>query len=295
MKRSLQSVLACAALAAAGHAAAQITLYEGEGFRGRAVTTDGVMPNLNRIDFNDRASSIVVEHGRWEVCEHIRFEGRCAILRRGSYPSLREIGFNNMISSVRPADRRRVYEEVPPPIAQVAPPPVAQVAPPPAVMVQPEPAYEYRRREDEPLFQVPVSSVHAVVGPPNQRCWIERQQVTQGPRPGEPNVGGALVGGLVGGILGHQVGGGSGKDLATAGGAVAGAVIGSNVANANGYANPPTVVNQDVQRCQQVPSTTPAYYDVTYVFRGVEHHVQMSAPPAPGAMLLVNGRGEPRQ
>jgi hypothetical protein len=31
---------------------------------------------------------------------------------------------------------------------------------------------------------------------------------------------------------------------------------------------------------------------VTYVFRGLEHRVQMSAPP--GATILVNGNGEPR-
>jgi uncharacterized protein YcfJ len=130
-----------------------------------------------------------------------------------------------------------------------------------------------------------VASVHAVVGPPNQRCWVERQAVAAPPN--QPNIGGALIGGIVGGILGHQVGGGSGKDLATAGGAVAGAVIGSNMANQNGG-----VATRDVQRCQNVPNTTPAYYDVTYVFRGIEHHVQMSTPPGP--TIRVNDRGEPR-
>jgi uncharacterized protein YcfJ len=148
------------------------------------------------------------------------------------------------------------------------------------------PIYEYRERPGERVFDVPVSSVHAVVGPPNQRCWIERQQAAAPSN--QPNVGGAIVGGLVGGILGHQVGGGSGKDLATAGGAVAGAVIGSNVANQNGG----QVVTRDVQRCQNVTSTTPEYYDVMYVFRGTEHHVQMSTPP--GQTIRVNERGEPR-
>jgi uncharacterized protein YcfJ len=96
------------------------------------------------------------------------------------------------------------------------------------------------------------------------------------------------VGGLVGGILGHQIGGGSGKDLATAGGAVAGAVIGSNVANQNGGG----VATRDVRRCENVTNAAPDYYDVTYVYRGVEHHVQMSAPP--GRTIRVNERGEPR-
>jgi hypothetical protein len=31
---------------------------------------------------------------------------------------------------------------------------------------------------------------------------------------------------------------------------------------------------------------------VTYEFRGVEHRVQMTAPP--GQTIAVNGRGEPR-
>ena len=271
MKRSLQAVMAAAALVAAGHAAAQITMYEGEGFRGQSLSTNERIGNLDRSGFNDRASSIIVERGRWEVCEHARFEGRCVVLRRGSYPSLREVGLNNQISSVRPAEGRRRYEELPPPVADI------------------EPAYEWRRRPNEQIFQVPVSSVRAVVGTPNQRCWVERQQVAEAPR-NDPNLGGAVIGGIVGGILGHQVGGGTGKDLATAGGAVAGAVVGSNVANGNGGSR---IVNRDVQRCENVANPVPAYYDVAYFFRGVEHHVQMSAPP--GATIAISGNGEPRQ
>src|SRR5688572_20154703 len=117
MKRSLQTALAAAALIAAGHAAAQITFYEREGFRGRSVTTNERVWNLERADFDDRASSIVVDHGQWEVCDRPRFEGRCAILSRGSYPSLREVGLNNSVSSVRPAESRRHKEVV------VVPPP----------------------------------------------------------------------------------------------------------------------------------------------------------------------------
>ena len=50
---------------------------------------------------------------------------------------------------------------------------------------------------------------------------------------------------------------------------------------------------RDVQRCQNVQNQTPAYYDVTYNYRGMEHHVQMSTPP--GRTLIVNANGEPRQ
>ena len=63
------------------------------------------------------------------------------------------------------------------------------------------------------------------MGPPEQRCWVEQQQVTAP----KPNCLGAIIGGVLGGVLGHQVGGGRGNDVATAGGAVAGTAIGANV------------------------------------------------------------------
>ena len=272
MKRTLQYALAATALAAAGHAAATITFYEGEGFRGRAFTADGPVQNFDRTGFNDRASSVVIDRGRWEICEDSRFRGRCMVLRRGSYESLRAMGFNNTISSVRPVDEGRRY-------SNEAPPPVAVV-----------PSYEYRRRANERIFEVPVTSVRAVVGPPNQRCWVERQQVAQ-PNAGNPNVGGAVAGALIGGILGHQIGKGSGRDAATAGGVVAGAAIGANTGG--GSTGGTSYVDRDVQRCQTVTSTRPEYWDVTYNYRGMEHRVQMSAPPGP--TILVNSDGVPRQ
>ena len=36
----------------------------------------------------------------------------------------------------------------------------------------------------------------------------------------------------------------------------------------------------------------PDYWDVSYDFRGTEHHVQMATPPGP--TITVNERGEPR-
>jgi uncharacterized protein YcfJ len=148
-------------------------------------------------------------------------------------------------------------------------------------------AYDYRRRENEPLYEAPVTSVRAVVGPPQQRCWVERQVVETG-SPGI-NVPGAVVGGVVGGILGHQIGSGRGQDLATGIGAAGGAVVGANV----GRDAAGTVYTQDVQRCVNVSTAPPVdYWDVTYNFGGYEHHVQTTSPP--GRTILVNGQGEPR-
>ena len=103
------------------------------------------------------------------------------------------------------------------------------------------------------------------------------------------NVPGAIIGGILGGVLGHQVGGGRGQDIATDVGAVGGAVVGANVGTSgtsNGY-------SQNVQRCAIVPASgTPAYWNVSYIFNGQPHRVQLAT--APGATINVNSRGELR-
>lgn len=148
---------------------------------------------------------------------------------------------------------------------------------------------DYRRRDRERLYEADVTSVRAVMGQSEQRCWIEREAVA--PQRQGLNLPGAIIGGVIGGVLGHQVGGGRGKDIATAGGAVAGVIIGSNVGKDRwGY----PVATQDVQRCASGPvSSEPAYWDVSYRFRNTTHHVQLSSPPL-GSTITVNGDGEPR-
>lgn len=267
MNWKLKSALAASALLLATQALAQVTFYENEGFRGRAFTTSKSVGDFSRIGFNDRASSVVVDGGRWEACEDARFGGHCAVLRRGSYESLGGMGLENRISSVRPVNARAHYgNEAPEPLAA--------------------PNYEYRQRPNERLYQVRVDSVREVRGTPEQRCWIEHQPGSESHR-GDPNVGGAVAGAILGGVLGHQVGSGRGNDIATVGGALAGGAIGANVGREHG-GNP----GSDVQRCENVSSGQPAYWDVTYDFRGAEHRVQLGSPP--GATITVNESGEPR-
>jgi uncharacterized protein YcfJ len=147
--------------------------------------------------------------------------------------------------------------------------------------------YDYRRRNDERLYEANVTSVRAVVAAPGQRCWVEHEQVAPD-RTSNLNVPGAVIGAVIGGVLGHQVGRGTGRDVATVGGAVAGGAVGSQV----GRSGQPTQT-RDVQRCESVPSEARTeYWDVTYTFRGQEHRVQMTAPPGP--TVTVNERGEPR-
>jgi uncharacterized protein YcfJ len=265
MNRTLQLALGVAGLAVATTAAAQVTFYERDHFEGRSFTAERPIWNLERLGFNDRASSAIVDNGQWQVCEDARFSGRCVVLQPGQYDSLRAMGLNNEISSVRPVDTYGSLDNAPR-LAQ---------------------DYSAPRRVEERLLEVPVTSVRAVVGPPEQRCWVERQDVVQDNR--GANVPGAVVGGVLGGILGHQIGAGHGRDAATIGGAVAGAAIGGNVGRDGRGA---TVSSQDVQRCEYAPSDArPAYWDVTYDYDGVEHHVQVTSPP--GATITVNRNGEP--
>lgn len=256
-----KSALAATALVFAAQATAQITFYEGEGFRGRTFTANSQVNNFQRVGFNDLASSVIVSNGRWEVCDDANFGGSCVVLRTGSYDSLRGLGMSNRISSVRKVVNRNSY-------ANEAPQPMAA------------PNYDYYRRPNERVTEAVVTSVRAVVGPPEQRCWVERQQVNS-----DTNIGGALIGGILGGVLGHQVGGGRGRDIATAGGAIAGAAIGNNQGGGSTF-------DRNLRRCETVASTAPAFWDVTYNYRGVEHSVQMSSPP--GRTIAVNMNGEPR-
>jgi len=249
-------------------AASQVMFYENEGFTGRTFTADSAVADFRRFGFNDRASSAVVRGERWEVCEDVGYGGHCIVLRPGQYASLSAMGMNDRISSVRTVASNAPVED-----ARYSPQPVLN--------------QDYGRRHNERTYEANVTSVRAVVEDSGQRCWVERQQVVHDR--GGPNVGGAVLGAVIGGILGHQVGGGSGKDVATGVGVVAGAAIGGNSGRNEGG----QVSTQDVQRCSNTPAQAhPAYWDVTYNFRGVEHRMQMTA--APGNTVTVNDQGEPR-
>lgn len=269
MNDILRNVLAVAGVAIATQATAQVTFYEREGFRGQFFTTQEQISHLENYGFNDRASSVVVLGNRWEVCEDVRFKGRCVVLRPGSYASLAAMGMNDRISSVRSVSSDTRIDD-----NRYAPAPVVN---------------NHNRRNNERLYEVNVTSVRAVVGPAEQRCWVEHQQVAQ--ERSNANIPAAIAGAVIGGILGHQIGGGRGQDLATAGGAVAGAAVGSNIGRDGGGQQ---VATRDVQRCASVPSQArPEYWDVTYNFHGQEHRIQMTSPP--GSTVTVNERGEPRE
>jgi hypothetical protein len=227
MQMLVKTALAVSALVLGSQAMAQIVIYEGDNYRGRSVVVDRDMRNLDRRGMGT-ARSIVVERGRWEVCTEPRFQGKCAVLRRGNYPSLRGTGLEANISSIRKASEGRRYEN--------------------EVQAGAGDEYRYRRRASERTTEVPVTGVRAIMGEASQRCWVESTQAA----PADPAAA------LLAGILGYQVGG------------------------------PP----QSVQRCTTVQGR-PAYYEVTYNFRGSARTVQMAAPPV-NNVVVVNARGEPR-
>ena len=229
MKMLTKTALAAFTLVLGSQAMAQVVLYEREGYRGRSVVIDKEMRNLDRKGLGDKANSIVVERGRWEICEKPRYEGRCAMLRPGNYPNLRGTGLESNISSIRKASDKRKYDNEP--------------------QASAGDDYKYRRRASERTSEVPVTSVRAIMGPPNQRCWVERQAA---PPPADP--GAAAAGALLAGILGYQT----------------------------------SAPSQDVQRCTTVQGA-PHHYDVTYNYKGTNRYVQMTRPPGPTITVNRDG------
>lgn len=273
MNMILRSALVVAGLAIATQAAAEAVFYNYEGFHGRSFTIGSRVSDFERYGFNHSASSVEVRGERWEACNGARFTGQCVVLRPGRYSSMSAMGLNHGISSARVINSDTYVDQI-----RHAPTSYASRA------------YDTRHTGDSRhagrLYEANVTSVRAVVGTPDQHCWVDREQIPQ--ERSNANIQGAIVGAVIGGILGHQLVKGHRQDIATVGGAVAGAAVGANVAGSSQQAQ-----TRDVRRCENVPNEArPDYWDVTYEFRGLEHRVQMTAPPGP--TIRVDYQGEPR-
>lgn len=79
---------------------ARIVLYDGRNYQGRATTIDDDTPTL-RWTNNNTAGSLRVEGGRWELCDQVRYGGRCVTVTQ-DVPDLARFGWSNRISSLRP-------------------------------------------------------------------------------------------------------------------------------------------------------------------------------------------------
>jgi len=82
-----------------GHGREAIELFSQSGFSGARLGLHNEVRTLVDYDFNDQAGSIIVNEGRWELCEHADFGGRCIVLEPGRYEFLDNM--NNRISSLR--------------------------------------------------------------------------------------------------------------------------------------------------------------------------------------------------
>ncbi len=102
MNKTLRQLAMAAGLAAAGAAAAaDITIYEHDNFGGRRIRANASISNLEQSGFNDRASSVTIQNGQWQICSDAYYRGRCVALGPGDYPSLGAMGLNDRVSSVR--------------------------------------------------------------------------------------------------------------------------------------------------------------------------------------------------
>ncbi len=85
----------------ASAAAQEIQLFENDNYSGRRFASNGSVQDLDSTGFNDRASSVLIRAGQWQLCSDAYYRGRCATLGPGNYPSLRSQGLNRSVSSIR--------------------------------------------------------------------------------------------------------------------------------------------------------------------------------------------------
>jgi beta/gamma crystallin len=104
MKTLLAQALAMAGLVIGAQAFAQVNLYEHDYFRGAVVVVKRPAGNLERYNFNNRASSAIISGEAWELCDQPGFSGRCVVLQPGTYESLEEM--NDSVTSMRPLGAR---------------------------------------------------------------------------------------------------------------------------------------------------------------------------------------------
>ncbi|MEO0983528.1 MAG: beta/gamma crystallin-related protein [Pseudomonadota bacterium] len=98
---ALAAAVFVAAPSAPAQDAPEAVLYDGQGFSGSPQPVRSAVSRLNRLRFNDRASSIDIRSGAWQICEDANYRGRCESLSQGVH-DLSSIGLNNAVSSIRP-------------------------------------------------------------------------------------------------------------------------------------------------------------------------------------------------
>jgi hypothetical protein len=88
-------------MAGGGGGRGRVMLYDEYEFGGNSLAVDGMVANFGRGGFNDRAHSLVVFEGSWELCDNSDFGGPCQIYGPGRYGNLGAL--SGRVSSIRPS------------------------------------------------------------------------------------------------------------------------------------------------------------------------------------------------
>ena len=75
-------------------------IYVDVSYKGATFVATGDVPNLVKVGFNDKASSIIISKGDWALYEHVDYKGKKIILGPGKYDNLHTLG-NDILSSIK--------------------------------------------------------------------------------------------------------------------------------------------------------------------------------------------------
>ena len=75
-------------------------IYQHVDMKGATFVATGDVPNLVKLGFNDKASSIVISKGDWAFYEHVDYKGKKIVLGPGTYANLHTLG-NDTLSSIK--------------------------------------------------------------------------------------------------------------------------------------------------------------------------------------------------
>jgi hypothetical protein len=80
------------------YGAPRIRLFEHGNYGGNSIWIERDSRNFDRLGFNDKAESLIVEGGAWRLCSDGNGEGSCQEFRPGQYPFLPR-SLSNRVSS----------------------------------------------------------------------------------------------------------------------------------------------------------------------------------------------------
>jgi hypothetical protein len=80
----------------------QVTLFVDTNFQGDSLVITEAIPDLTKLNFNNKVNSAIVEGGTWTFCLDVNYQGVHADLAPGHYGDLRLQALNDPLSSLQP-------------------------------------------------------------------------------------------------------------------------------------------------------------------------------------------------